>query len=166
MHAIQPVQERTLVWRGVDAPRMEIAHVRVEGTRLRGVGTQIGIEPEPYELRYEVDEPRLRLEVVGSRKLALELEHEHFDLGFSPLFNSLPVLRHGLHRGGEPRDFVMTWVSVPDLGVRASEQRYEPLRPGLVRYRGSHRPRVPHFDLKLDDDGFVVRYPGLAERIA
>ena len=149
-----------LVWRGLDAPRMEIAHVELGGDRLRARGTQIGVA---YELRYEVEEPRLRVELVGERELELELEarQDHFDLGYSPLFNSLPVLRFALHRGGDARDFTMAWVSVPDLAVRRSGQRYEPLRPGAVRYRSG----TFSAEIELDEDGFVVRYPGLAERI-
>jgi Putative glycolipid-binding len=156
---------RTLVWKGVDAPRMEIAHVEVSGERLRARGTQIGSD---YELRYDVEEPHLQVEVVGGPVLELELaeDRDHFDLANAPLFNSLPALRHGLHRGGQARDFVMSWVTVPDLEVHRSEQRYEPIRPGLVRYRGSHRADVSSFDLEFDEDGFVVLYPGLAERIA
>jgi hypothetical protein len=55
----------------------------------------------------------------------------------------------------------MTWVSVPDLDVRGSEQRYEPLRPGAVRFRSGSFAS----DLEFDDSGFVLRYPGLAERV-
>ena len=152
---------RKLVWRGLDAPRMEIAHVDLRGGRLRALGTQIGAA---YELRYEVEEPRLRVELVGERELELELEpgQDHFDLGYSPLFNSLPVLRFALHRGGDARELTMAWVSVPDLAVRRSEQRYEPVRPGVVRYRAG----TFSAEIDFDDDGFVVRYPGLAERIA
>jgi uncharacterized protein len=156
---------RTLVWKGLDAPRMEIAHVEVSGDRLRARGTQIGAA---YELRYEVEEPRLHVEMVGGPALDLELApgRDHFDLAHAPLFNSLPVLRHDLHRGGQTRDFVMSWVTVPELEVKPSEQRYEPIRPGLIRYRGSHRAEVSSFDLEFDEDGFVLLYPGLAERIA
>src|SRR6266571_8511097 len=46
------------------------------------------------------------------------------DLGLSPLTNSMPVLRHGLLRGGGPVDLLMAWVSVPDLHVYPSRQRY------------------------------------------
>ena len=152
---------RKLVWRGLDAPRMEIAHVELGGDRLRARGTQIGVA---YELRYEVEEPRLHVELVGERELEVELEagQDHFDLGYSPLFNSLPVLRFALHRGGDARDFTMAWVSVPDLAVRRSGQRYEPLRPGAVRYRSG----TFSAEIEFDEDGFVVRYPELAERIA
>jgi hypothetical protein len=152
---------RTIVWQGLDAPRMEIARVSLDGERLAASGTQTGAG---YELRYELDEPALRLEVVGERTLELTLEdgRDHFDLEYSPLFNSLPVLRHGLHRGGESHDFVMAFVSVPSLEVSRSEQRYEPFAPGLVRFRSGDFTAL----LELDDDGLVVRYPGLAERVS
>ena len=50
----------------------------------------------------------------------------------------MPVLRHRIHQGGSADDFVMAWISVPDLGLHRSLQRYtfvEPLPEGaLVRF--------------------------------
>ncbi len=90
------------------------------------------------------------------------------DLGRSPLTNSMPVLRHGLLDGGDPTDFVMAWVSVPDLGVHRSEQRYTFVRRegerSIVRYESGDRSFVA--DLTFDADGLVVFYPGLARRVA
>jgi uncharacterized protein len=86
------------------------------------------------------------------------------DLANSPLTNTMPVLREGLLDGGEPRDFVMAWVSVPDLSVHRSEQRYEPIDGTTVRYVSAQRDFVA--ELQLDTDGFVVRYPELGERVA
>jgi hypothetical protein len=150
---------RTLVWRGLDAPRMEIARVERTDDALRANGTQIGVA---YELRYELEPQLLRLEVVGERKLDVELEgRDFFDLGYSPLFNSLPVLRDDLLAGGRARDYLMRFVSVPELDVVDGEQRYEPLGSGRVRFRSGDFAA----DLDFDDDGFVVRYAGLAERI-
>jgi hypothetical protein len=158
------VTSRTLVWRGLDEPRLEVARVSIDGKTLRANGTQVGARPRPYELRYTLEPAHVSLEVVGERTLALGLPHwaDFFDLGYSPVFNSLPVLENGVD---EIRDYVMAWVSVPDLEVRRSDQRYEPVRPGVVRYRGSHRPATPYFDLELDDDGLVLLYPTLAERV-
>jgi hypothetical protein len=150
---------RTLVWRGLDAPRMEIARVERTDDALRANGTQIGVA---YELRYELEPQLLRLEVVGERKLDVELEgRDFFDLGYSPLFNSLPVLRDDLLAGGRARDYLMRFVSMPELDVVDGEQRYEPLGSGRVRFRSGDFAA----DLDFDDDGFVVRYAGLAERI-
>jgi uncharacterized protein len=83
------------------------------------------------------------------------------DLEFSPLFNSTPVLREGMLDGGTATDFVMAWVSVPSLAFHRSEQRYEPAGGGMVRFRSGGFTA----DLVLDGEGFVVHYPGLAERV-
>jgi hypothetical protein len=90
---------------------------------------------------------------------------EDCDLGLSPLTNTMPILRWGLHRGGDVVEFTMAWVSVPDLGVHASLQRYEHLRAvpegALVRYSSGDFSS----DLTVDADGFVVDYPQLGRRV-
>lgn len=90
------------------------------------------------------------------------------DLGRSPVTNVLPVRRHDLHRRPGEVDFLMAWVSVPDLAVHPAIQRYEHLRldPGggaVVRYQGAHRG--VDLELTLDAQGFVLVYPDLAERM-
>jgi uncharacterized protein len=152
-----------VVWRGLDAFRTEYAEVRIEGQRLFARGTQVGLEPEPYLLRYRLEPGRLVAEIDGGPSLELELgRHDAFDLAFSPLFNSIPVLRDSLHQGGEARDYLMAFVSVPELTVEESSQRYEPLEPGRIRFRSDDFVA----DLELDEDGLVRRYEGLAERVA
>jgi uncharacterized protein len=147
---------RTLVWRGLDEPRMEIARAEVDDGMLRARGTQIGVA---YELRYELEPGRLRLEVVDGPNVDLELEGtDFFDLAASPLFNSLPILG-GLEA---PTDFVMTFADVPSLDVSRSEQRYEPLGGGAYRFRSDSFVATIEFDA----DGFVTRYEGLAERVS
>jgi hypothetical protein len=147
---------RTLVWRGFDEPRMEIARADVEGDELRAQGSQIGVA---YELRYELEPGRLQAEIVGGPSIDIGLEEgtDFFDLAASPLFNSLPVLG-GLDTA---TDFVMTFVDVPSLEVSRSEQRYEPLGDGLIRYRSGSFVA----EIEFDADGFVTRYEGLAERV-
>jgi uncharacterized protein len=92
------------------------------------------------------------------------------DLGFSPLTNTMPIRRHGLHEGNGAHDFLMAWVSVPDLAVHAYAQRYEHLRRddegAVVRFldRGLFDGFVA--DLELDADGFVAIYPELARRVS
>jgi hypothetical protein len=144
------------VWRGLDEPRMEIARAEPVGGGLSASGTQIGVA---YELRYELEAGRLRAEVVGGPSIDIGLDGtDFFDLGFSPLFNSLPVLR-GLD---EATDFAMSFVDVPSLEVSRSEQRYEPLGDGVVRFSSGSFVAV----LEFDPDGFVTRYEGLAERVS
>ncbi len=89
------------------------------------------------------------------------------DLGRSPLTNLMPVRRHCLHERPGEADFLMAWVSVPDLGVHPSEQRYEHVRldasHAIVRYVGRHRGFTG--DLVFDRDGVVELYPDLARRV-
>jgi hypothetical protein len=91
------------------------------------------------------------------------------DLGLSPLFNTPPVLRHGLSRGGRGVDFVMAWVSVPDLAVHRSPQRYSFLRTideerSVVRFESLANDGFKA-DITYDPDGLVLDYPGIGRRI-
>jgi hypothetical protein len=149
----------TVAWTGQRAPRLEVAHVERRGKDLTAVGTQLGAI---YELRYRLARTRLSLEVVGQRSLEVDLEDaDFFDLGWSPLFNSLPVIRDGLLEQGPPRGYVMRWVDVPSLEIQVSEQRYEPLGEGLVRFRAGTFTA----DIRFDEAGLVVEYPGIATRL-
>jgi uncharacterized protein len=176
--------ERLLVWRGLDAWRAECAYVRVEEGRLSAHGTQLGIDPEPYRLDYRLTTgPELITEALelsllrGSRLRRLLLERASdgswkadnrpveevrgaldCDLALSPLTNYMPAAR--LAEG--VTDHVMAWVSVPDLEVTRSEQRYERLGENRVRFVGLEDGFTA--ELELDEDGFVIRYPDLAER--
>jgi uncharacterized protein len=91
------------------------------------------------------------------------------DLGLSPLLNTPPVLRHGLVRREGSIDFVMAWVSVPDLSVHRSPQRYTFLRiidgeRSLVRFESLADDGF-RADITYDADGFVLDYPGIGTRI-
>jgi hypothetical protein len=88
------------------------------------------------------------------------------DLGLSPATNSMPILRHGLLDGGGPVELLMAWVSVPDLAVSPSRQRYTGLgrrgEAALVRFETPEDGFTA--DLTVDGDGIVLDYPGLARR--
>jgi hypothetical protein len=147
-----------LAWMGDGAPRMEVAHVQRRGRTLTAVGTQLGAI---YELRYRLEPNRLVLDLVGQRSLELALDDaDFFDLGWSPLFNSLPVIRDELLEGGPPHEYLMRWVDVPSLEVSTSDQRYEPLGNGCVRFAAGDFSA----DIRFDEAGFVVDYPGIATR--
>jgi hypothetical protein len=121
-------------WVGDGAPRMEVAEVTQIEPTFAASGTQLGTT---YELRNVLGPETLRLELVGERTLELGLDGaDFFDLGWSPLFNSLPVIRDRLLDPGPARDYRMRRVEVPSLEVTISEQRYRPLGDGVVRYPG------------------------------
>ena len=88
------------------------------------------------------------------------------DLALSPLTNSMPVLRHRMLDGGGLDDLVMAWVSLPDLTVHASRQRYRFVRQSgdlsVIRYESRDSTFVA--EITFDQDGLVVDYPGIGHR--
>jgi uncharacterized protein len=86
------------------------------------------------------------------------------DLQNCPLTNTMPVLRERLLEGGEAVNLVMAWVALPDLTVRRSDQRYEPIDSSRVRYVSRESDFTA--ELELDEDGLVVSYPEMATRVA
>ena len=148
---------RTIVWRRLDEPGFEIAHI---DSAERASGTQIG---RTYELRWRLEASRLDLEVVGERRASIELgDADFFDVFASPFFNSLPVLRDGLLEPGPARDYVMRFVRVPELAVVSSRQRYEPTGGRVVRYSSGSFAA----DITFAADGFVTTYEGFLERVS
>jgi hypothetical protein len=138
---------------------MEVARVERRGSDLVADGTQLG---SGYELRYRLEPRFLALELVRGRSLEVELDGaDFFDLAYSPLFNSLPVLRDGLLEAGPPNSYVMRWVDIPSLEVRRSEQRYEPLGDALVQFQTEGFTA----EIQFDAAGFVLEYPGIARRV-
>jgi hypothetical protein len=177
--------ERLLIWRGLDAWRAESTFVQIEADRLTAHGTQLGADPYrlDYQLRTgpEFVTESLELSLLdggGLRRLRLvrypgggwtaddrplpELEGAlDCDVLASPIFNSMPVLRHAMVAAGEPRDLVMAFVTVPDLAVTRSEQRYTPLGGGRVNYASGDFSADIHFDA----DGLVTLYEAYLERV-
>jgi uncharacterized protein len=146
----------TAVWRRIDEPGMEIVYIdSLEAAR----GTQLGLG---YELHWELNKSSLSAEVVGRRSVDIELEDaDFFDVFASPFFNSLPVARDGLLEDGPPRDYSMKFVTVPELDVVLSAQRYEPRGNRVVNYSSAGFSADIHFDT----DGFVTVYDGFLERL-
>src|SRR5437870_11369459 len=89
------------------------------------------------------------------------------DLAWSPLTNTMPVLRHGLLEAGGPVELLMAWVSVPDLHVHPSHQRYTFVRKtrtgSIIRYESSSRDFVA--ELAFDQDGLCLDYPGIGRSV-
>ena len=86
------------------------------------------------------------------------------DLSASPLFNTLPVHRLGLAtaEAGTEHAITVAWVLVPSLEVVAAKQHYTVLGPGRVRFASQGFTA----ELASTPDGYVIHYPGLADRRA
>ncbi|GAA4318098.1 hypothetical protein GCM10023086_41420 [Streptomyces venetus] len=178
---------RVITWEVSASRGVETAWARLGDRALRARGRAVGTVPEPYWISYELETAEgfvtRRLSVTaetGDGTRELDLRHDgrgrwaangealpdvegalDCDLGLCPLTNTMPVLRHELHRAPGEREFLMAWVSVPDLSVRPSRQTYTHLGPGRVRYAsGDFRS-----DLEFDEEGYVVDYPELATRL-
>ena len=146
----------TAVWRRIDEPGMEIAYIDALD---RARGTQLGLG---YELRWELRETDLSLELVGRRTLEVPLENaDFFDVFASPFFNALPVARDGLLEDGPAQTYTMKFVTVPELEVVRSEQRYEPRGNRVVHYSSAGFSA----DIRFGTDGLVAEYDGFLERL-
>lgn len=186
------VTSRVITWEVMGSQGYETSWITFADGTLRARGRAVGTSPQPYWISYELDTTdgwvtrRLRVTAeTASGIRALDLRHDgegrwtadgerlsavdgalDCDLGLCPLTNTMPVLRHGLHLASGQREFLMAWVSVPDLTVRPSRQTYTHLGRtadggGRVRYAsGSYRS-----DLEFDADGCVAAYPTLARRL-
>jgi hypothetical protein len=180
-----------MTWDVTESSGYETAWIELGGGHLRARGRTVGTVPQPYWIDYQLETGpgfvtrRLAVTVEtgdGGRELELLRQEEggwtangvpvpgiedalDCDLGLCPVTNTMPVLRHGLHRGPGEQRFVMAFVSVPDLVVRPSVQTYTHLGPGgggtRVRYAsGDYRS-----DVEFDAEGLVLDYPGMARRL-
>jgi len=84
------------------------------------------------------------------------------DVVFSPFFNALPIRRLALHQRADSVTLPMAYVNVPEMSVAAATVSYasEGRLDGIKL-----RSPVADTMVSVDDEGFIVDYPGLAERI-
>lgn len=84
------------------------------------------------------------------------------DISGTPFTNTLPIRRSGL-QPNVPRSFYMAWVPLDTLLPIRDGQIYTRLDAGHVRYRAADGS----FEqvLIIDEDGFVIDYPTLFQRL-
>jgi uncharacterized protein len=85
------------------------------------------------------------------------------DLAGSVIFNALPVRRLDLHREAGEHTLPVVYVTLPGLEASLVHQTYRVVSTGdnpVVEFRWDDFTA----DLRLDADGFVVDYPGVASR--
>ena len=79
---------------------------------------------------------------------------------FSPFFNALPIRRTGLYEHSDSISCPVVYVRLPDLTVETAVISYSSAPDGIKL----HSP-VAETTITVDADGFILEYPGLAERI-
>jgi hypothetical protein len=82
------------------------------------------------------------------------------DVIFSPFFNALPIRRTGLYERSESVVLPVVYVRLPELSVEAATISYRSAPDGIKL----HSP-VAETTVTVDSNGFILDYPGLAERI-
>jgi hypothetical protein len=82
------------------------------------------------------------------------------DVVFSPFFNALPIRRTGIYTTHDSVSVPVVYVTLPDLSVNPATITYSSGSDGIK----VHSP-VADTTVTVDRDGFILEYPGLAERI-
>lgn len=180
-------------WRGVGTDRLEQVRVQVAGNRIKASGRIIAAArngDDAFSVTYELitndagATRRLAVNQVrasGASQITISRDEEnrwlvntsegtvsgafegavHVDLALSPFFNALPFrsLRSESTAGSE--------IEVPVVYVYLPSDRVE---AATLRYRADgDRVEIESPDARsgftVDDQGFVVDYEGLAERV-
>ncbi|OBH48934.1 putative glycolipid-binding domain-containing protein [Mycobacterium mantenii] len=188
------VWQAMLTWRAQDAARMESVRLQVSGNRIKANGRIIAAATETHPAfgaYYDLltDETgatrRLGMTVTLAERervfsfardeenmwLVTDHQGEHraayngaldVDVEFSPFFNALPIRRLGLHERAASVTLPVVYVNVPEMSITADTVSYS-----STGGRGEIKLRSPISDttVSVDEEGFIVDYPGLAERI-
>jgi hypothetical protein len=183
-----------LTWRAHDVSRMESVRVQVSGKRIRANGRIVAAATPAnpafgayYDLQTDETGATKRFGLTVTlaereRQLAIARDEENMwlvtghegerregyngaldvDVVFSPFFNALPIRRLGVHERAESVTLPMVYVNVPDMSVTAATVSYT--SEGRL---DSIKLRSPVADtiVSADEEGFIIDYPGLAERI-
>jgi len=175
-------------WKPEEGPGMEHLALRQEGDVVLAQGAVIGGRyGEDYGAFYSIRcdaawrVRHVRIEVAGGGRLELYADGEghwqdsegapvealdgciDIDLTASCFTNTLPIRR--LHRVLDERQTIdVAYVRIPELTVEKAEQAYTRLGAHLYRYEGVAAGFQA--ELEVDEDGLVVRYPGLFKRVS
>ncbi len=181
-----------LTWRAHDATRMESVRVQLNGNRIRAAGRMIGgasADHPAFSASYDLvtDEngatKRLSLRTTtaaGERHASIARDEENYwlvdaggnhvrstfagaldvDVVLSPFFNTLPIRRYDLQHAVEDVQVPVVYVRLPDLLVQEATLIYSSAADGI-----SVLSPVSSATVTVDADGFLLDYPGLAERI-
>ena len=90
------------------------------------------------------------------------------DLAYSPLLNTVPIRRLGLHKVAGEHSLQMVFVTLPELEVSQVTQSYRTVSVlddtghALIEFRWDDFVA----ELVVDEDGVVASYPGIATRLS
>ncbi|WP_051561320.1 putative glycolipid-binding domain-containing protein [Mycolicibacterium cosmeticum] len=184
-----------LTWRAHELPRMESVRVQLSGNRIKAYGRIVAAATEShpaFSASYDLvtDEAgatkRLSLTMTlaeRERQLSIARDEENMwlvqdhqnqtrraayegaldvDVVFSPFFNALPIRRTGLHQRADTLSLPVVYVRLPELTVELETISYSSTGEGAGI---SLKSPIAETTITVDSDGFILDYPGLAERI-
>ncbi|WP_372477295.1 putative glycolipid-binding domain-containing protein [Nocardia australiensis] len=182
-----------LTWRAHDAVRMESVRVTLNGNRIRAAGRMVGTDcadhpafSASYDLVTDENGATKRLSLrtttaaAGERHASIARDEENYwlvdaggnhmrstfagaldvDVVLSPFFNTLPIRRFGLQHAVGDVQVPVVYVRLPDLLVQEASLTYSGGADGI-----SVLSPVSSATVTVDADGFLLDYPGLAERV-
>ncbi|WP_299562852.1 putative glycolipid-binding domain-containing protein [uncultured Mycolicibacterium sp.] len=181
-----------LTWRAYGVPRMESVRVQLSGNRIKAHGRIVAAaagDIPAFSASYDLvtDESggtkRLSLMVTlaeRERQMSIARDEENMwlvqdhqglkrapfdgaldvDVVLSPFFNTLPIRRLGLHHRVERVSVPVVYVRLPQLLVEPATITYNSTGAGI-----EVNSPVADETLTVDEHGFLIDYPGLAERI-
>lgn len=161
----EPTEETGVVSQGPDRTRFEgtlrgafgeLAYVLSVDSGWRFQTADLTVRERSTSIRRDGDE----WIIDGEQRPDLR-GAEEIDISVSPLSNTLPIWRLRLEVG-QAADIVTAYITVPGLHVAPDPQRYTRLSSDEYLYesRDSDFKRT----ITVDEDGFVVSYPGLFVR--
>ncbi|WP_234800160.1 putative glycolipid-binding domain-containing protein [Mycolicibacterium diernhoferi] len=183
-----------LTWRAHDVPRMESVRVQLSGKRIKAYGRIVAAATSShpafstsYDLVTDETGATKRLSLTMTlaereRQLSIARDEEGMwlvrdhqnqtsraafegaldvDVVFSPFFNALPIRRTGLYQRAESLELPVVYVRLPELTVELETISYTSTGSKEI----SLKSPVAETTITVDDDGFILDYPGLAERI-
>jgi hypothetical protein len=188
------VWQAMLTWRAQDVSRMESVRIQLSGKRVRANGRIVAAATATnpafgayYDLQTDETGATKRFGLTVTlaereRQLAIARDEENMwlvtdhqgerragyngaldiDVVFSPFFNALPIRRLGLHERVDSVALPTVYVNVPDMSVTAATVSYssEGRLDGIKL-----RSPVADTTVSVDEYGFILDYPSLAERI-
>lgn len=183
-----------LTWRAQDVSRMESVRVQVSGKRIKANGRIVAAATSKnpafgayYDLQTDETGATKRLgmtvtlaereRVVSFARddenmwLVTDHQGEHraayngaldVDVEFSPFFNALPIRRLCLQESAASVTLPVVYVNLPEMSITADVVSYT--STGDIKGIKLRSP-ISDTAVSVDDEGFIVDYPGLAERI-
>jgi hypothetical protein len=180
--------QKVLSWKGIDNESIERCelHIDEHGLSARSVINGLYLNRN-FTVRYQLktdagfhtSELELQAEING-RMQELSLQKQNgiwlmngqveasfaacidVDIAVTPLTNTLPIRRLDLHPGAEQK-IRLIYIDILEAEVKVLSQRYKRISENVYHYENI--PNDFEADITVDDEGLVVDYPGLFNRI-